>query len=249
MLFSIVTVSLNSQDTLADTLRSVAGQSFVDYEHVIIDGASSDGTLSIIEQHCHDRLRWSSKPDKGLYDAMNIGLREARGDYVLFLNSDDFFCTSTALAVVAAKIAETEPDCVFADVEFVREDGLTSAGRVYSARHFRPFLLRFGIMPPHPAMFVKRSVLEQLGGFDDRFKIAGDFDLIARALLLGGKSFVNLPITITSFRVGGVSTSGFKSKMVIGREMAVSLKALGQPLACLAVQCRFLLKLSQLRLK
>ena len=248
MLFSIVTVALNSQNTIADTLRSVASQSFNDYEHVIIDGASIDGTLSVIEAHRHDHLRWSSEPDKGLYDAMNKGLRQARGDYVLFLNSDDFLCNPDALAIVAAKVGETDADCVFADVKFVKEDGVTSAGRVYSARHFRPLMLRFGIMPPHPSMFVKRSVLDQLGGFDNRFRIAGDFDFIARALLQKHKSFVNLPITITSFRVGGVSTSGLKSKLVIGREMAVSLKALGQPMTSFAVQLRYLLKLSQLRI-
>jgi glycosyltransferase involved in cell wall biosynthesis len=247
MLFSIITVSLNSERTIGDTLKSVESQDCGDYEHIVVDGASTDTTLDIIEQHRHPRMRHNSEADRGLYYAMNKGLSLAKGDYVLFLNSDDFFCRNDALSLAALKIAETQADCIFADVKFVKKDGITPAGRVYSARHFRPSLLRFGVMPPHPSMFVKRELLNRLGGFDTSFRIAADFDFIARALLLQHGSFVPMPEIISAFRLGGVSTSGLKSKLIIGRELAISLKALGQPMAWLAVQLRYPLKLIQFR--
>lgn len=247
MLFSVVTVALNSERTIGDALKSVAKQDFGDYEHVVVDGASRDGTLDVVKRHDHPRLRWMSEPDKGLYDAMNKGLRMARGDYVVFLNSDDFFCRTDALSLAASKIAETGADCIFGDVEFVRSDGSTLSGRIYSARRFRPALLRFGLMPPHPAMFIRREVLVELGGFNTSFRIAGDFDIVARALLQRRKSYALLPQVLTRFRIGGISTSGIESKLIIGRELVRSLRALGQPLPWLAVQLRYPLKLSQIR--
>jgi glycosyltransferase involved in cell wall biosynthesis len=245
MLFSVVTVALNSEKTITDTLVSVAAQSCVDYEHIVVDGKSRDGTLDLVEQNRHARLRCLSEPDQGLYDAMNKGIALAKGDYVLFLNSDDSFCRSDALEIVAKKITASGADCIFADVRFVQKDGVTSAGRVYSSRRFKRALIRFGVMPPHPAMFVKRRLLLDLGGFDTKYQLAADFDLIARALLKTRGSFAVLPEVISSFRIGGVSTDGLKAKVQIGRELAASLKTLGQPMAWLSVQMRYLLKLTQ----
>lgn len=245
MLFSIITVALNSEKTITDTLVSVAEQNFGDYEHIVVDGSSSDGTLDLVEQNSHARLRCVSEPDQGLYDAMNKGIALARGDYVLFLNSDDSFCRADALSIVAAKIITSDADCIFADVRFVEKDGVSPAGRVYSARRFRPALIRVGVMPPHPGMFVKRELLLQLKGFDTKYRMAADFDLIARALLKTKSSFAILPEIISSFRIGGISTDGWKAKVRIGRELAASLQALGQPMAWLAVQMRYPLKLTQ----
>jgi glycosyltransferase involved in cell wall biosynthesis len=245
MLFSIITVALNSEKTIADTLTSVATQNYVDYEHIVVDGSSTDSTLDLVEQNRHARLRWVSEPDQGLYDAMNKGIAMARGDYVLFLNSDDLFCRPDALNIVAEKIMMSGADCIFADVRFVENDGVSPAGRVYSARRFRPALIRVGVMPPHPAMFVRRELLIQLGGFNTKYRMAADFDLIARALLKTKSSFAVLPEIITSFRIGGISTDGLKAKVKLGREFATSLKALGQPMAWFAVQMRYPLKLMQ----
>lgn len=124
---------------------------------------------------------------------------------------------------------------------------MTPAGRVYSSRRFHRILLRFGVMPPHPSMFVRRDVLLELGGFDTSFRIAGDFDIIARTLLERRSTFALLPEIISSFRIGGVSTDGIKAKLRISSELARSLRAMGQPMALLAVQMRFPLKLLQLR--
>jgi glycosyltransferase involved in cell wall biosynthesis len=246
MRLSVVTVCLNSAATIADTLASVEAQDTGDFEHIIVDGKSSDGTMNVVEAHRHQRLRWVSEPDHGLYDAMNKGFRMATGDYVIFLNSDDYFARPDALSQVIAKLRETEADCLFADTFFVQEGGRVLSGRKYSARGFRKWWLRVGVMPPHPSMFMRRELLEALGGFNTDFRIAADFDLIARAVLRAGCSWTTLPLAVTMFRLGGVSTSGLAANLVVGKELARSLSALGQPLSHLAVQLRYPMKALQL---
>lgn len=248
MRFSVVTVSFNSGSTIGETLASVAAQDHGDYEHIVVDGASTDDTMAVVGAHAHGRLNAVSEPDRGIYDAMNKGLSLASGDYVLFLNSDDFFARPDALSLAAARLAETDADCLFADTAFVKADGVTPGNRIYSARRFRKWWIRIGIMPPHPSMFVRRQLLLKLGGFDTSFRISADFDLIARALLKEGGSWALMPVVITKFRIGGLSTSGLATNLKLGREMARSLGRLGQPLADLAVQLRFPLKAAQLRL-
>lgn len=243
MLFSVITVCFNSAHTIASTLSSVAEQDFADYEHIIVDGASTDDTVDVVRLHSSPKLRWLSEPDNGLYDAMNKGLRLAKGEYVLYLNSDDFLARRDALSLVAARLREVRRDCLFAETSFIKADGVTPANRHYSTRNFRPWWVRLGIMPPHPSMFVRRELLLQLGGFDTSYRIGADFDLIARALLREGATWATLPIVTTKFRVGSISTAGLSPKITLSYECARSLRALGQPLAFAAVLLRFPIKI------
>jgi glycosyltransferase involved in cell wall biosynthesis len=245
--FSVITVCFNSEATIGDTLKSVAGQDWPDFEHIVVDGASSDGTMAEVEAHRHPRLHALSEPDGGIYDAMNKGLSLASGDYVQFLNSDDFLSRADALSLVASRIAESGADCIFADTRFVVGLEARPGARLYSARRFRRWWLRIGAMPPHPSSFVKRDLMLKLGGFDTDYAMAADFDLIARALLREKASWAALPSALVAFRSGGVSTAGLAAKMALSREFARSLARLGQPLASLCVLLRFPLKLSQLR--
>ena len=245
MKFSVVTVSYNSAAHIADTLKSVVAQTFPHFEHLIIDGASKDGTLEIVNGLAHERLRLISEPDGGIYNAMNKGLGLARGEYIIFLNSDDFFARPDALSLAADRIGETGADCIFGDTYFVGEDGVRRGGRCYSAKNWHPMWLRVGAMPPHPSMFVRRAALLEANGFDERFKIAADFDLIARLILKRGASWTKLDAEITRFRAGGVSTGGLGAKARISAELAASLRSLGQPCASLAVLFRAPLKVAQ----
>jgi glycosyltransferase involved in cell wall biosynthesis len=133
---SVVTVSFNAAATIADTLASVARQTGVNYEHIIVDGGSSDGTMDVVRQHDHDRLIAKSEPDAGIYDAMNKGVAQATGDYLLFLNADDYLARPDALALAAEKLGQTDSDCLFADTQFVVDGGNTARQRLYSARSF-----------------------------------------------------------------------------------------------------------------
>lgn len=245
MRFSIVTCSFNSAETIGDTLRSVDAQDWPDIEHIIVDGASRDGTVALVERASRSWRSCVSERDGGIYDAMNKGLARATGDYVIFLNSDDFFCRSDAVSLFATH-AGASADFLLADTQFVKRDGSTPHPRLYSARRFQPWWLRFGVMPPHPSMAVRRTVLLELGGFDPGYRIAGDFDLIARGILASKRNWKIIAAVTTSFRVGGVSTSGWRSKRDVGREMARSLRRQGRMFPVVSVQLRYLLKLPQL---
>lgn len=244
---SVVTVSYNAATTIGDTLVSVARQGGADYEHVVVDGGSRDATMDVVQRHAHSRLSARSEPDAGIYDAMNKGIARASGDYILFVNADDYLARNDALALAASRLAESGADCLFADTQFVGTDGRTARQRLYSAARFAPWWLRVGAQPPHPSMFMRRQLMCDLGGFDTSFRIAGDFDLVARAVLASGASFATLPQVVTHFRPGGVSTAGLHAKLTLNREIARSLRQLGQPLAGAAVWLRMPLKLLQFR--
>lgn len=222
----------------------MAAQDFGDYEHLIIDGGSTDGTLPAVRAVGNSRVRIVSEPDDGIYDAMNKGLCEARGDYVLFLNSDDLLARKDALSLVAAA-ADSDTDCIFASTRMVGADGQTPAGRIYRATRFRRWWMNIAVMPPHPSAFIRRSTLIQAGGFDTSFRISADFDLLAKVILRDSASWIAIPEVTTNFRVGGLSTNGFLTNIRIGRDIRRSLRSLHQPLPTLASHARYIWKAAQ----
>ena len=223
MKLSVVTVCFNARATIARTIESVAAQDWPDYEHVIVDGGSKDGTIELVESLGHDRLRLVSGPDEGIYDAMNKGLRLARGDYVGFLNADDFLAAPDALRA----IAEAPPaDGIMADT-WLLDAGGTPTRYVYSARGFRPWWLTIGAMPPHPSFWARRELLLAAGGFDTRFAVAADFDLIARLILRHKASWTIVPRLLTCFTLGGLSTGGLGSTVRISKDKQETLRSLG----------------------
>jgi glycosyltransferase involved in cell wall biosynthesis len=226
----------------------VAAQTYRDFEHIVADGGSRDETMAIVERHRHERLSASSEPDRGIYDAMNKGLARATGDYVLFLNADDYLAGPESLGIAARQLGQHDVDLLFGDTRFVARDGRTPHRRYYSSRGFSPWWLKVGAMPPHPSMFLRRTLMQRLGGYDDSYRIAADFDFVARAVLRHKATFASLPVALTVFRMGGVSTAGLASKLAVNREVARSLTALGQRLAAVSAWLKLPLKLAQYRL-
>ena len=169
MKVSIITVTLNSAETLRTALESVSRQDYADIEHILVDGGSGDQTVDIIRSHPHV-ARFISEPDKGLYDAINKGIRMASGDVVGILNSDDFFPSNSIVSRVAEALQQREVDAVFGDVVFVRPDDLNRAVRLYSSRKFHPRQFAWGFMPAHPTFYVKRRCYEELGLVPDRLQ-------------------------------------------------------------------------------
>jgi glycosyltransferase involved in cell wall biosynthesis len=241
---SIVTVCFDAERTIGETIRSVADQDWPNLEHIIVDGGSTDRTAEIVAANRHDRLRFHSGPDKGIYDAMNKGIGLATGAYVGFLNADDFLASPHSIREVAEAASRSGADCVLGDTVFVSEDGKRK-GRLYSTRGFRRWWLRIGVMPPHPSFYVKTELLRTAGGFDTRYSIAADFDLAARLMLKHQATWCRVPAIITCFRVGGLSTS-MQAKRTITAENAASLAALGQPAAGAAVRLRYPIKVLQI---
>ena len=214
MVISIITATYNSGKTLRDTLDSVLRQTYPDYEHIIIDGASSDDTLATVREYeirYKGRLRYISEPDKGLYDAMNKGLALASGDIVGILNSDDFYTSDDILERVASSMNDTTIDAVYGDVHFVHNQDLTKCTRYYSSRSFRRWQMRLGFMPAHPSFYCRRSVYRKYGFFDASYHIAADFELLLRFLFVHRIRTRYLPVDFVTMRTGGVSTSGFRS--------------------------------------
>lgn len=218
MKVSVITVTYNSAETLADTIRSVAMQKGVDVEFIIVDGKSKDGTVQVIERHQDKVHSWISEPDKGLYDAINKGLRMATGDIVGVLHSDDFYHREDTLAQVVNAFQEYGVESVFGDVIFVKPDDLTKTVRYYDSGKFSPEKFKNGIMPAHPSFFTYRKNYEKYGFYRTDYKIAADFELLVRFLHTHRLSYHHLPVDLITMRTGGLSTKSWKSNIIINQE-------------------------------
>lgn len=205
MKLSVVTVCLNSVHTIADTLESVRTQRHPDVEHIIVDGASTDGTLDVIRNARPPVARVISEPDRGLYDAMNKGIRLATGDYLGFLNSDDMYADSSVLSRIAAALGEGAPDAVHGDLLYVSANDPARVIRYWKSKPYRRGLFEAGWHPAHPTLFVRTNLLRELGGFDTQFRYHADFDLMVRLFVERGISSVYIPEVLVRMRVGGQS--------------------------------------------
>lgn len=222
---TLITVAWNAAPTIADTMDSVAAQGFTDHEHLVIDGASTDATVEIVRQHSTARTRMVSEPDQGIYDAMNKGLALAQGDYVGFLNADDFLVRTDALALVAAA-TQGDPPAVAGAVAIVDQHAPGRCVRSYSATHFAPWMLRFGHMPPHPGFHMRRDIAAEIGFFDTSLRISADFDWMLRFHIAKYRARA-IPETLVAVREGGASNAGFLSRRTIAREAAAACRKRG----------------------
>lgn len=243
---TVVTVSYNAEATIADTLRSVAAQQDADCEHLIIDGGSNDATLRILEEHARPGLRVISEPDKGLYDAMNKGMRLATGEVVGFLNGDDFFCRTDALAQIAAEFAAGDCDAVSAGVVIVDPEATDRVVRGYGARHFRPWMLRFTHMPPHPGFYARRTAALQVGAFNQAYGVAADFDWLMRFYLVHRLRVRSSGVTTVAMRAGGVSQQGLSSWSRNLRDSGAALRASGFAMPSPLLWLKYSVKIGQL---
>jgi glycosyltransferase involved in cell wall biosynthesis len=206
MRISIVTVCFNAAATVVETLRSVEGQTHSDVEHIVIDGASTDGSVELIRQHASRRVtHFITEPDRGLYDAMNKGIALATGDVIAFLNADDVYTSEHVLARVAEVLANPRLDACYANLYYVDPADTRRVVRVWRSRAFRPGLFARGWMPAHPTLFVRARVFRELGGFDIAFRQQSDFDLTMRFFELGGIRSHFVPEFWVRMRAGGVS--------------------------------------------
>lgn len=219
MKISIITATWNSAATVRDTMESVLRQTHQDWEHIIVDGASSDSTMEIVrelEPRYGGRLRYVSERDRGIYDAMNKGLAMAKGDVVGLLNSDDFYSASDILETISGMMEDCE--AVYGDVHYVSPDDLQTPVRHYSSAFFRPWLMRLGFMPAHPSFYCRRGIYATYGQFDLDFRVAADFEQLLRLIYINGISTKYIPRDFVTMRVGGASTSGFNSHRRILRD-------------------------------
>lgn len=205
MKVSIITICYNSEKTIGDTIRSVVSQSWKNIEYIIIDGKSTDDTLKIIAHHKEHIAQLVSEPDKGIYDAMNKGLKLASGDLIGILNSDDIFADENVIRDVVETISQKNCDSLYADLLYVNRDDTSKTFRYWKAGEYREGIFNKGWMPPHPTFFVKKKIYLEHGYFDTSLKSAADYEIMLRFLHRHKISVCYLPRVITKMRVGGKS--------------------------------------------
>lgn len=222
MKITIITVSYNSSVTIQDTIESLLTQSYSNIEYIIVDGLSKDNTVDIIKEYepkFKGRLRWVSEKDKGLYDAMNKGIRMATGDVVGIINSDDFYHKPDVIFKIADAFKQPDVEAVFADVRFVNPDNLDKTVRYYSSKNFSPNRFRFGFMPAHPTFFTYKKFFDEFGYYKTDYKIAADYELLIRFLHTNKLNYKYLPLDVMKMRTGGASTASIKSNILLNKEI------------------------------
>ena len=202
---TVITVVLNNKGYLEDCIKSVLSQTYSDVEHILIDGGSTDGTLEIISRYERHLAKWISEPDKGLYDAMNKGLAMATGDVVGTLNSDDYYASSRVLEKVIRTMSDFSVEACYGDLIYVDRQNPNRVVRYWKSQPFKGGLFKTGWVPPHPTFFVRRSILETYGTFDLRYRLAADFELLARLLERHKIRTCYIPEVIIRMRTGGVT--------------------------------------------
>ena len=204
---TIVTVCYNSAATIRDTLESVALQFNKNFEHIIVDGGSTDGTVAVIREWNKHPIRFISEPDKGIYDAMNKGIRLASGDIIGILNSSDLYYDSHVLENVSVVMSDASVDACYADLIYVDQRNLKKIIRYWKSCVFKKGLFKKGWVPPHPTFFVRRLVYEKYGLFDLNYSLAADFELMARLLERFQIQSIYVPKIFIKMRFGGVTNN------------------------------------------
>ena len=199
MKISVVTASYNSEATIGFTIEFFLEQAHPEKEMLVIDGASSDATIKIVELFGSDAIRVFSEKDKGVYDAMNKGFRLFQGDAIGFLNSDDTFHDSRVLADIAAAMRDC--DIVYGDLNMVTDHRTKTLVRSWRGGAFKRYAFQLGWVPPHPTFYMRREVAQKVGEYDLKYVTTGDYDYMLRALALNDFRVRYLPQVIADFQV------------------------------------------------
>jgi glycosyltransferase len=224
MKISIVTVCFNSEKTIENTLKSVHRQDYNNYEHILIDGGSTDNTLAIIKQYQNSQndgiVTCISEKDHGIYDAMNKGIKLCSGDAIGFLNSDDAFAHSNVLSLISTKLEDNSVDAVYGDLLYVDSFDSKKTKRVWKSGYLPKNKMKYGWHPPHPTFYVRANILKSRGLFDTSFRIGADYELMVRLIQKGSISLAYIPDFLVLMTEGGVSNKSFKNILTANIECA-----------------------------
>lgn len=248
MKISLITVTFNSDATLRNTIQSVLLQSYTNIEYIVIDGLSKDKTVDIIKEYepqFKGRMKWISEKDEGLYDAMNKGIKMATGDVIGILNSDDFFTSNEVLKCVSKVMEAESVDAIYGDIHFVKADNIDKCVRYYSSKIFRRKLMRLGFIPAHPSFYCRKECFEKYGLYKTDYKICADFDLLLRFIYVHRINIKYLSMDMVTMRMGGVSTSGLKSRFLVTKEHRRFLSENGVKSNYLLLSLRYIYKLKE----
>lgn len=206
MKLSIITVVYNNKRTIENAIQSVLNQSFKNIEYIIIDGKSVDGTIDIINSYKDKISYFISETDKGIYDAMNKGIALASGDVIGILNSDDLYADNDVLKDVMGYFqADEKLDILYGDLVYVNADDINKVVRKWTSKKYYKKFFEHGNVPPHPALFVKKSVYNECGLFNVNYKLAADYDFMLRIFKKLEFSSQYIPRLMVRMRLGGAT--------------------------------------------
>ena len=212
MKVSIITISYNSAETIEDTIKSVVSQDYPNIEYIIIDGASKDATLSIVDKYKDKIAKVVSEKDKGIYDAMNKGVQNATGDIIGILNSDDYYYDTTVISEVVRLFEQEKTDGLYADLVYVDRADSEKIIRYWKSGKYTLGKFLKGWMPPHPTFFVKKEVYNHFGLYNTDLRSAADYEFMLRVIHKHKISLTYMPRVLTKMRVGGMSNVSLKNR-------------------------------------
>ena len=211
MKVSVITATWNCQETIANCLDSISGQSHKDVEHIVIDGGSRDGTIKKLQERRKQIDVLVSEPDQGIYDALNKGISKASGEIIGFLHADDEYASSDVLAEVISVFKDESVSAVYGDLKYVSKNDSSRVVRYWRSDIYKARSIAFGWMPPHPTLFVRKSWYERVGYFDVNYKISADYLSILQLFTHAGFNALYIPKTLVLMRLGGASNKNLKA--------------------------------------
>jgi glycosyltransferase involved in cell wall biosynthesis len=245
MKFTIITVVFNNRFTIEDAIKSVLNQTGVDIEYIIIDGGSKDGTIEIVNKYIKLISKFISESDSGIYDAMNKGLKYATGDIIGFLNSDDIFENNQVLSLIHDQLLHNKLDGLYGDLVYVKKENIQEVIREWKSKNYYNNFFEDGNVPPHPSLYLRKSVYDKIGGFNINFKLASDYDFMLRVFKAQMFNIIYVPKCLVRMRLGGATNQNFRNIYLGNLEILKSWKLGKHKIPFLLMPKRLIKRLQQ----
>ncbi len=243
-LVSIISAVKNREDTILRALESVKKQTYCNIEHIIVDGKSSDETLKNIKKF-KGGFKLISEEDHGIYDALNKGINHANGEIIGIMNSDDLYFDENVISEAVKNFSINNCDGVFGDAYYFSKNNCSKYIRVIRSGNYNFKYIRIGLIPAHTSFFIKKSVFKKYGLYDISYKIAGDFDFIARITKDNNLKFIYNKQVKIKMQTGGISTSGIGNFILKNLEIKRACQKNNIKTNWLYLCLRFIFKISE----
>jgi glycosyltransferase len=245
MKVSIITVTYNSEKFLSQCIQSVREQDHADIEYIVIDGKSTDKTLSIINNNEDIISYWKSETDRGMYDAINKGILAATGDIIGILNSDDLLASPDVISNMINCFENTGTDSIYGDLEYVDQNNIEKVTRIWKGAKYDRRLFNVGWMPAHPTFYIRREVIQKYGLYENHYYSAADYEFMVRYLYQHKISSFYLEQMVVKMRTGGASNGNLKRRLRANRRDFLAMKKNGLPFPFIVSILKPLIKLHQ----
>jgi glycosyltransferase len=247
MKISIITVTYNSEKYLQDCIDSVRKQNYQNIEHIIIDGKSTDGTLKIIRKNSKYISSWISETDRGMYDAINKGIKMATGDVIGVLNSDDMLASADVIHSIADCFEQDHTDSVYGNLVYVDPVNTHKIIRFWKGISYKRYRFRYGWMPAHPTFYIRRKLIDNYGLYESHYYTAADYEFMARYLFRHKVRSCYLDLMVVKMRTGGLSNGNLKGRLRANRRDYLAMKKNRIPFSFLVSILKPLIKIPQFR--